>query len=272
LRSTIYQTRAVLEVECNVSVRTTFGYLRLTVALVCTVALVFRFIWGLGSATFTASNFFAYLTIQSNIAFVVVSVLGGIYALRQPVDPRWLTTLRASVLSCTVSAGIVFAVLIQQAGARNFRIDVPWSDQILHFWLPAFAILGWIAAPGRGPGLRRALLYVLGYLVVWGGFTLVRGSVVGWYPYFFLDPAQVNGIGEFAFFCILALTLFTLVTTSVLGVSRAQPFTEREKVRAALHRRRDSAQSALTRRRDAAVTRRGKVRGSSGPSQQVRRR
>jgi len=259
----------VPEVECNVSIRTAFGFLRLSGALICSVALVFRFIWGLGSATFTASNFFAYLTIQSNIAFVVVSVLGGLCALRQPIDPRWLTTLRAAVLSCTLSAGIVFAVLIQQAGARNFRIDVPWSDQILHFWLPAFALLGWIAAPGRGPGLRRALVLVLGYLVVWGGFTLVRGSFVGWYPYFFLDPAQVNGLGEFAFFCALAVTLFTLVTTSVLAVSRAQPFTEREKVRAALARR---LEAASTRRREEVVTRRGKVRGSPGPSQPARRR
>jgi hypothetical protein len=262
----------VPEVECNVSIRTAFGYLRLALALVCTVALVSRFIWGLGSATFTASNFFAYLTIQSNIAFVVVSVLGGICALRQPVDPRWLTTLRAAVLSCTVSAGIVFAVLIQQAGARNFRIDVPWSDQILHFWLPAFAVLGWIAAPGRGVGLRRALLIVLGYLVVWGSFTLVRGSIVGWYPYFFLDPAQVNSFGEFAFFCTLALTLFTLVTTSTLGLSRTRPVAERERVLAALGRFRDATATRRGRSRDAAATRRGKVRGFAGPFRPTRRR
>jgi hypothetical protein len=251
----------VPEVECNVSIRTAFGFLRLAVALVCAVALVSRFVWGLGSATFTASNFFVYLTIQSNIAFVVVSVLGGVCALRHPVDPRWLTTLRASVLSCTVSAGIVFAVLIQQAGARNFRIDVPWSDQILHFWLPAFAVVGWIVAPGRGAGLRRALLFVLGYLVAWGAFTLVRGSVVGWYPYFFLDPAQVNSFGEFAFFCVLALTLFTLVTTSLLGVSRTRPVGERERVLA-----------AVVRLRDTATTRRGRVRGLPGPSRPARRR
>jgi hypothetical protein len=241
--------------------RTAFGFLRLFVALVCAVALVSRFIWGLGSATFTASNFFAYLTIQSNIAFVVVSVMGGVCALRQADDPRWLTTLRATVLSCTVSAGIVFAVLIQQAGARNFRIDVPWSDQILHFWLPALAVLGWIVAPGRGAGLRRALLFVLGYLVLWGVFTLVRGSIVGWYPYFFLDPAQVNSFGEFAFFCVLALTLFTLVTTSMLGLSRTRPVAERERVLA-----------AVGRYRDAAATRRGRVRGSLRPQRLARRR
>jgi hypothetical protein len=251
----------VPEVECNVSLRASFGILRLVVALVCAVSLVARFIWGLGSATFTASNFFAYLTIQSNIAFVVVSVLGGIYALRRGEDPRWLNTLRVTVLSCTVSAGIVFAVLIQQAGARNFRIDVPWSDQILHFWLPGVAILGWIAAPGRGAGLKRALLFVLGYLMLWGAVTLVRGSFVGWYPYFFLDPAQVNSFGEFGFFCALALTLFTLVTTSLLAVSRTRPLGERENVLA-----------ALARFRDAAATRRGMVRGLSAQSRRVRRR
>ena len=211
------------EVERSVTLRRAFGFSRLAVAFACAVALVFRFLWGLGTATFTASNFFAYLTIQSNIVFVVVWALAGASAIRYAVDPPWLATLRAVVLSCTVSAGIVFAVLIQQAGQRDFRIDVPWSDLLLHFYLPALALADWVAAPGRGRCLWRALPYVLGYLVLWGGLTLARGAVVGWYPYFFLDPVQVSGVPEFLLLSGVALVLFTVVTGGLVAVGRTRP-------------------------------------------------
>ncbi|HAM25508.1 MAG TPA: hypothetical protein DCP11_02085 [Microbacteriaceae bacterium] len=207
----------------TVTVRAAFGALRLGMAGLCVVALVARFIWGLGSATFTAGNFFAYLTVQSNMVFVVVSVLAGILALRGTDDPAWLDTMRATVLSLTMSSGAVFGFLVEQAGARGFRIDVPWSDQVLHFWLPSVALLDWIIAPGRGRALWRTVSIVLGFTVGWGVFTLIRGPIVGWYPYFFLDPAQVSGPAEFFLFGAFALALFGSISTALVAISRTQP-------------------------------------------------
>ncbi|PRY70596.1 hypothetical protein B0I08_101733 [Glaciihabitans tibetensis] len=210
-------------------VRTAFGLARLLAALVCIIALVARFYWGLGTATFNAPNFFAYLTIQSNIAFVVLAILSGVRNLSSGEDPRWLTTMRAVVLSWTVTAGIVFAILIQQGGARGVRVDVPWSDVFLHFVLPGVALIDWSTAPGRGRANWRALPMVVAYPILWGVVTLVRGNFVGWYPYFFLDPAQVSGVGEFSFFCGFALVLFASVAAGIVGITRAPPLTQQRR-------------------------------------------
>jgi hypothetical protein len=209
-----------------VTVRLSVGCARLVFAAVCLVSLVARFIWGLGSATFTAGNFFAYLTMQSNIAFLVVCVVGGLVAMRSGSDPPWLTNLHAVVLSWTVVAGVVFALLVQQAGERSFRIDVPWSDQVLHFWLPALALLEWAIAPGRRRAQWRMLYLVLGYPVVWGVLTLIRGATVGWYPYFFLDPGQVRDPVEFALYSGIAMTTFALVGSLVITTTKARPLGE----------------------------------------------
>ncbi len=219
---------AATEVGRTVTIRAAFGALRLVMAVLCLVALVARFIWGLGSSTFTAGNFFAYLTIQCNMVFVVVSVLAGVLALRGTDDPTWLDTLRASVLSGTLSSGVVFAFLIQQAAARGFRLDVPWSDQVLHFWLPTIALLDWVIAPGRGRALWRSVTFVLVFTLGWGGATLIRGQVVGWYPYFFLDPAQLRGPGEFFLFGGAAFALFCGVSCGIVSLSRLQPIAERK--------------------------------------------
>lgn len=192
-------------------------------ALSCLIALVGRYLWGLGSATFEPGNFFAYLTIQSNITFALVTAFAGVWALRGPIDPPRLASLRAGVLTCTVTAGIVFAVIVQQAGVRAVRVDVPWSDLMLHFWLPAIALLEWFIAPGRGRPHWRAIAFVAGYAIVWGALTMLRGSVVGWYPYFFLDPAQLSSPGEFLLYSGLALTAFVAVGAGVIGLARIRP-------------------------------------------------
>ncbi|WP_349897128.1 Pr6Pr family membrane protein [Parafrigoribacterium soli] len=209
------------------TVRATVGIVRLVGAGVCVAALIARFIWGLGSVTFTASNFFAYLTIQSNLAFAVVTITAGIVALRRAREPAWITTARATVLSCTVSAGAVFALLIEQAGVRGLPLDVPWSDQVLHFWLPALALLEWVSSPGRGRAPWRTVYFVTGFTAIWGLVTLIRGSFVGWYPYFFLDPAQVGSVGEFLLLGGIALASFAAISSLVVMLARPRPLLER---------------------------------------------
>ena len=215
------------EVGETVTSRATFGGVRLALATVCVIALIGRYIWGLGAVTYLPGNFFAYLTIQSNIAFVVVSLVAGVVALRHGRDPRWLTNVRSGVLTGTVSSGVVFAVLLQQAGARGFAMYVSWSDLVLHFWLPAFALIEWFSTPGRDRAQWRVTWFVLVFVVGWGIVTLIRGAIVGWYPYFFLDPNQVSGIGELAGLSAIALVFFAAISVAISAVTRRRPLFEK---------------------------------------------
>ncbi len=200
--------------------RTVFGLLRLSAAALCLVALIHRLAWGLASHTIASQNFFAYLTNQSNVAFVVVLTIAGILALRRARDPRWLTIVLALVLTWTITAGIVFAILVWQAGLRGIRIDVPWSDQVLHFYLPACAAAAWALAPGHRIVPWRVVPSTLIYPLVWGGFTMLRGPLIGWYPYYFLDPRQVSGPAEFLVSSGIALATFAVVASALVLISR----------------------------------------------------
>lgn len=203
--------------------RRIFGVLRLLAAVTGVIALVARFDYGLGFSAFASANFFAYLTVQSNMVAVVANVACGIVALRRASDPWWMPGLRTAVTSFLIVAGIVFAILAAQASERGYRLDVPWSDQILHYWLPAYLLLDWLLAPGERRVSWRILAVVIGYPVGWGVVTLIRGPLVGWYPYFFLDPAQVSGFGEFALLSLAALALFALIASLLILEGRFHP-------------------------------------------------
>ncbi|SJN46351.1 Integral membrane protein [Microbacterium esteraromaticum] len=206
--------------------RKIFGWLRLLTAAICITALTHRMIWGMGSQTLASDNFFAYLTIQSNTAFAVVAIVAGIIALRQDEDPAWMTTARALVLSWTITAGLAFALIVWQAGLRGIPITVPWSDVMLHFIIPAWTIVAWIFGPGRRAASWRVVPFVLLYPIVWGVFTIWRGAVIGWYPYYFLDPRQVSGLLEMAITSAIALAIFALVASGLVVLSRVHPTVE----------------------------------------------
>lgn len=203
--------------------RVAFGVLRLTTAAVCVIALVHRLLWGLSSQTIAGRNFFAYLTVESNCALVALLIVGGVLALRRPDDPRWFSIALALVLTWTITAGLAFALIVWQAGLRGIRIDVPWSDQVLHFWLPAFTAIAWTLTPGHRKVPWWIVPGALVFPLAWGGVTMWRGPMIGWYPYYFLDPRQVSGVGEFLLTSGIALAIFALIAAVLALVSRISP-------------------------------------------------
>lgn len=188
--------------------------MRLAAAALCAVALVSRFQWGLGSVTFEPANYFAYLTIQSNIAYTVTAAIAGVLALRRRSTGPRFDALRAFVLTCTITAGIVFSVILQQSAVRGIRVDVPWSDVVLHFVLPVVAIADWMLV-ARSRTRPTVIAFVLGYVATWGGITIYRGAVTGWYPYYFLDPIQTESPAEFLIVSGIAIAVFAVIGLAV---------------------------------------------------------
>ncbi|WP_157509429.1 Pr6Pr family membrane protein [Glaciibacter superstes] len=208
--------------------RTSFGIGRLLLAAVQVAALVGNFDYVLGFATFATGNFFSYFTIQSAIAAVVMFVVGAVLALRTQEDPPWFDLFRSLVTTYIIVSGIVFALMVIQSNTRDYRIDVPWSDQVLHFWVPAFALLDWLFDPHKARVSVRILRWVALYPLVWGVFTLVRGASVGWYPYFFLDSAQVTPL-EMLLYCAICLLIIVGITATLAATTRVHlsPWWER---------------------------------------------
>ncbi|WP_085485804.1 Pr6Pr family membrane protein [Agreia pratensis] len=200
--------------------RIAFGVARAVVAIVGIVALVGDFQYILGFSSFSTVNYFTYFTNQSNAAGVVVLTIGAWLSFRRPTDPGWLMTARMLTATFTIISGIVFGLIVSQAGDYNYRIVVPWSSQLLHFWIPSYVIVDWVVAPGRTRIPWRRLWLVLIYPLVWGGFTMIRGSIVGWYPYFFLDPGQVSGPLEFAAYSGAILLVIVGLAAGLIALTR----------------------------------------------------
>ncbi|MFP7760246.1 Pr6Pr family membrane protein [Marisediminicola sp. LYQ134] len=196
---------------------------RLCAAVAGVLALVLHLDYSLGSGGSAFANFFSYFTMQSAFIGVFVWTAGGVISLRRPTDPRWLVAWRLLATTYQVVSGIVYTIIVLEATGRGLSIQVPPSSQVLHYWMPAYALLDWLFFPGRGRVSWRILRVALVFPLLWGGFTMIRGAAVGWYPYFFLDPYQVSGPVEFTIYSVIVLSFILVMTVALTAASRRLP-------------------------------------------------
>lgn len=198
--------------------------LRLLFGLLASVAIGQQLIIHLQMG-FNALNFFSYFTNLSNL-FAAGLLL--VCALR-PVAGQTGRYDRLRALSAVNMAvvGIVFAGLLRDV---DLGALLPWVNFVLHYLMPCVVVLDWLLQPPRTKlGTRQLLLTQVSpllYLV----YVLVRGSSTGWYPYPFLNPANVGGYGGVAVYAVGIAVTFLVAGWALLalgnklgGPGRVQP-------------------------------------------------
>ena len=132
-------------------------------------------------------NAFAFFTIQSNL------IVGGTTALLAVRLDRPSTVFRAfrliGLVAITVT-GVVYHVAL----ARIFDLDGidQLGNQLVHTVVPLLAVIGWLIFGPRGLTSRRVAWLSLLFPVCWLAFTLIRGAVINWYPYPFINVSVIG--------------------------------------------------------------------------------
>ncbi len=159
-------------------------------------------------------NLFAYFTILSN---VLVAVTDAVLALRPRARSLLLRVARFDAVLAITVTGVVYHVLLapldHQVGAEAV------ANQLFHTVTPVLAVVGWLVVGPRGLVDRRVLALSVLYPVAWLVFTLVRGAVIGWYPYPFLQVGDL-GYGRVALNCAGITLLFLVLAACYAGIDR----------------------------------------------------
>lgn len=141
----------------------------------------------------SAGNFFSYFTIESNIIAVITLAIAGRYAW-QGESPRWLELLRGAATIYMTITGIVYSLLLSNIDVNT---PIPWINVVLHYTIPTIMVIDWLVDLPRTRVPVRTSLIWLGFPLLYLVYSLIRGPIVDWYPYPFLDP-RVSGYGTVA--------------------------------------------------------------------------
>ncbi len=184
---------------------------RLGIAVLTAVALGFTAYRS--SLSGGLGNFFSFFTILSNILGTLVFFAAvAAVASGRPGAPD---LLRGAAALYLVITGIVYGIALAHYDTPEV---IPWVNIVVHRVTPAVFAADWlIDPPRRVPRFPRALVWLV-FPVLYLLYTLVRGPVVGWYPYPFLDP-RTHGYGAVAVGCVLVAAAFLAVSVLLCWVA-----------------------------------------------------
>jgi hypothetical protein len=163
------------------------------------------------------ANIFCFFTILSNLLLAATNAVLA-------VDPHRRTPLfsglRLSGVLSMIVTGVVFHLALR--GLHDLRGTAKAADLLLHTVSPILAVLGWLFVGPRGAVSRRVIGLTLIYPILWLIGTLIRGAIVGFYPYPFLD-ATTHGYLKVTVNCVLVAALFLGLAISAAALDRVLP-------------------------------------------------
>ncbi len=139
------------------------------------------------TSTARTLNVLVFFTIQSNIIVGVTSLLLALDPTRSSLAFKaW----RLSGVIAIAITGLVYHTVL----ARLFDLE-SWAlvaDNLIHTVVPIMGVLGWLIFGPRGQTSRLVVRLSLLFPVSWLVFTLIRGAIVHFYPYPFVDAAAIG--------------------------------------------------------------------------------
>jgi hypothetical protein len=185
---------------------------RVAVALAIVAAVAGQMQSLADSGALIVENFFSFFTIQSNILACLV-LLG----LEMPPDSllgrfgRWA---RGGMTLYMTMTGVIYAMLLAPISA-DVSTQLEWVNLVLHVVAPIVVLVDWVTSPPRRRPKPHHAGWWLAFPAVWLVYSFVRGGIIGWYPYPFLDPRPEtpHAAGSWA---AVAVTL--LIVTAGVGV------------------------------------------------------
>lgn len=162
---------------------------------------------------FSVVNFFSYFTNLANAFAAVVLLFGAFHIAAQRGEPN--DQVRAASVVNMVVVGVVFAVLLRNVDLGSL---LPWVNALLHYVMPCVVVIDWLLQPPRSKGGARQLMLMLIFPALYLAYVLIRGSSVGWYPYPFLNPANVGGYAGVAVYVVGIATTFLIAGWLLLAL------------------------------------------------------
>jgi hypothetical protein len=149
-----------------------------------------------------AFNLLFFFTVLSNILVVVACALLYFNPRRSSLT---FNVLRLTSVIGIAVTGVVFHGLL--SGLHELEGADKLADFLLHTVSPIMAVLGWLVFGPRGLTSKRVVVMTCIFPIIYGAATMIRGPIVDWYPYPFMDPRD-KGYGHVTLYCVIIAVLF----------------------------------------------------------------
>lgn len=169
---------------------------------------------------FRPTEYFAFVSIQTSLIAAGILISTGLTMWAGKSESRVQVLIRLTATACYIVVALAYNVLLRGSAndVRDGNYDWPvLPNEIIHVWAPIALVLGWLFIQGPVKLKLRDAFWVALYPLVWLIFSVIRGLITGWWPYWFIDPTGEGGItGMFTYIGAIMVFLIFLGYSLIL--------------------------------------------------------
>jgi hypothetical protein len=199
------------------------GALRLLTGLGLLFAVAWQVTDRIANDIFRPTEYFAYFSIVTAILAGLVLVTTGVGLWLNLEDEKWVEIGRLSMAVAMTVVGVVYHLLLADVAADIRDGGYKWPvlpNEIIHTYAPILIVLDYLLSLRSHPIKLKAALWVVVFPLAWLSFSVVRGSLTGWWPYWFLNPTEDGGVAGMLSYVAGIAGFFLLLGFLALGLKK----------------------------------------------------
>lgn len=154
-------------------------------------------------------RFFSYFTVVTNIVVALTTSAIAFFPASKPGRFAARPTVQAAVAVYISIVGLVYSLFLRSAWNPQGWQSV--ADHALHDLVPLAYIFYWLAlAPKNGLSWTEPIKWLV-YPLIYIAYSLTRGAISMWYPYWFVDVTKLG------YAKALTNTAFVLIAFVMVG-------------------------------------------------------
>ncbi|MFY9304056.1 MAG: Pr6Pr family membrane protein [Rhodoluna sp.] len=198
-----------------------------SIRLITGFGLIGSVIWQVTDRTlnnnFRPFEYFAYFSIVSAILAGSLLVFTGIRLIREFDKNKWVEIARLSMTVAMIVVGVVYHALLADVASDVRDGDYVWPvfpNEFIHTYGPILIVIDYLLSNKEFKLRMRAAFWVVAFPLLWLTFSVIRGIITNWWPYWFINPNGEGGVSGMLSYIAAIAFFFIILGFAVLGLTK----------------------------------------------------
>jgi hypothetical protein len=202
-------------------------FLPASIRLITGFGLIGSVIWQVTDRTlnnnFRPFEYFAYFSIVGAVFAGALLLATGVRAFKQLEEGKRLEIARLSLTVAMIVVGVVYHALLADVASDVRDGDYVWPvfpNEFIHTYGPVLIVIDYLLSNKEFKLRMRAAFWVVAFPLLWLTFSVIRGIITNWWPYWFINPNGEGGVSGMLSYIAAIAFFFIILGFAVLGLTK----------------------------------------------------
>ena len=198
-----------------------------SIRLITGFGLIGSVIWQVTDRTlnnnFRPFEYFAYFSIVGAVFAGALLLATGVRAFKQLEEGKRLEIARLSLTVAMIVVGVVYHALLADVASDvrdGYYVWPVFPNEFIHTYGPVLIVIDYLLSNKEFKLRMRAAFWVVAFPLLWLTFSVIKGIITNWWPYWFINTNGEGGVSGMLSYIAAIAFFFIILGFAVLGLTK----------------------------------------------------